>query len=83
MTEEAPTGTGRRRPSSPHPVLAAALGVGVLLLLCWPFVQTPPPSLPAAFVHVFATWAAAIALLWWISRGYGRGPGAEGGDRDG
>jgi hypothetical protein len=83
MTGERPTGTGRRGRLWPHPVLAAALAMLVLLLLCWPFVQVPRPTLPTAFLHVFASWSAAIAMLWWISRGFGRGPDADGGDRDG
>lgn len=82
MAEERPDEAGRRRRLRPHPVIAAVLGVALLLLFCWPFVQTPAPALPAAFVHVFASWAVAIALLLWMSRGSGRA-GAEGGDRDG
>ncbi len=83
MSEERPTGVVPRRRLWPHPILAGALGVVVLLLFCWPFVQVPRPTLPAAFVHVFVSWAAAIGLLWWISRGSGRGPDAGGGDGDG
>jgi hypothetical protein len=67
----------------PHPVLAAALGAVALLLFCWPFVRVPRPTLPAAFLHMFGSWTAAIGLLWWISRGFGRGSGGPGGDRDG
>ncbi len=82
MSEERPRAEEGRRPG-PRPVLAGALGAGLLLLLCWPFVQAPPPTLPAAFLHVFACWAAALPLLWWISRGFEDGEGTGDGDRDG
>jgi len=67
----------------PHPVLAGTLGAVALLLFCWPFVRVPRPTLLDAFVHTFASWVAAIGLLWWISRGFGRTPGGRSGDRDG
>jgi hypothetical protein len=51
-----------------HPAVAGAFGFVALLLFCWPFVSTPRPSLAAAFVHVFASWAGAVAILGWISR---------------
>lgn len=81
MTEDRPTGATPRARLWPHPVLAGALGVIALLLFCWPFVSVPRPSLPDAYLHMFGSWIAAIALLWWISRGFGRGE--RSGDRDG
>lgn len=83
MSGERTTGAARRGRLWPHPVLAGALAVLVLFLFCWPFMQVPRPSLPTAFLHVFASWAAAIGLLWWISRGFGRRPDAGGGGGDG
>lgn len=64
----------------PRLALAGALATLALLLFCWPFVSVPPPTLPAACGHVFGSWAAAIALLWGVSRGFGR---ERGGDGDG
>ncbi len=66
-----------------HPVFAGALGVLAVLLFCWPFARVPPLSLWLAYLHMFGSWTAAIALLWWISRGFGREPEARSGDRDG
>lgn len=83
MIEDPASDAGRRTRLWPHPTLASLLAVALLLLFCWPFVEVPRPSLPAAFLHVFVCWTAAIGLLWWISRGYGRGPGADRGDDDG
>ncbi len=84
MTEERETSADPRSARLwPHPVLAAVLGTVALLLFCWPFVRVPRPTLPAAYLHMFGSWAAAIAVLWWISRGFGHGPGGRSGDRDG
>ena len=82
MTGERTTGAARRRRLWPHPILAGALGVLLLLLFCWPFVQVPRPTLPVAFLHVFVSWGAGLGLLWWISRGW-RSPDAGSGDGDG
>lgn len=40
----------------------ASTAVG-FLLLCWPFVRTPPPDAAATLAYVFAVWAAFIAVL--------------------
>jgi hypothetical protein len=62
------------------PGFPLALGVGSLLLFCWPFVRVPPPRLVHAWIHVFAAWALAILALALLARALAA---PDDGDRDG
>ncbi len=68
-----PTPGRRAGPLRHTPVLAAALSVTAVLLLCWPFVRDPPLDLRDAYLHLFGAWAALIAVAWWLSRGVPHG----------
>jgi hypothetical protein len=63
-----------------EPELPIALGVGALLLFCWPFVRSPPLSIAEAFAHLFGAWLLTIAALALFARALAR-PAGE--DRDG
>jgi hypothetical protein len=49
-------------------VFAAAVALLALLLLCWPFVRTPPLDDASALGFVFAVWGAFIAVLFLAMR---------------
>ncbi len=44
-------------------LFAGAIAAVAFLLLCWPFVRTPPPDAAAALAYLFGIWAAFIAVL--------------------
>lgn len=61
-----------------NPVLGAGLGILVVLVLAWPFVREPPLGLLETYLCLFATWAGAILLSAWLSRGVAGGKHARG-----
>ncbi len=61
-------------------LFTGALALVALLLLCWPFVRTPPLDAAAALGWSFAIWAGLIAALAASMAARVRGPG-RGGDR--
>jgi hypothetical protein len=75
---EAVTSPERSRGSWRSPAVAGGLAALSVLLFCWPFVCSPALGFRETFIHLFATWACLILLLWRTSRGLAAGP-AQGG----
>jgi hypothetical protein len=82
LTDSSPARTlaARLRRALRGPGFPVALGVGALLVFCWPFVRVPPPPLSHAWIHVFAAWTLAIVALALLARALAS---PDDGDRDG
>jgi len=61
----------RRTRSRQSPALAWALGVLASFLFSWPLMRVPRLTLGLASLHLFASWAAGIVVLLWMSRRLG------------
>jgi hypothetical protein len=72
---------GRSRTFWRHPAAAPALAILGLLLVLWPFVRQPPPSLARAWAELMIAWAVGVVVLHRLSRR--RDPAPPDGGRDG
>ncbi len=72
----------RRAPVLRRPAFAVAFCVLGLLLFSLPFVRVPRPNVVLAYLQLFATWTAAVAVLWLMSRRVTGGDAASEDERD-